>query len=152
MNNLAFMNSVVNIFIFISAILILSIFIQTIIILYSAAKKATIKLPIRFLAGLGTVFVSASIIIFLLYGFVAFAFRHKPEYIIEKDGKQMVAYVDSFLQVNVNYYDYVNPFVRGDQIKINEYYGKGGYDPFKLDKMPPVIRSTYYEKKRDKIF
>lgn len=144
MNNLAFTNFVVNIFIFFSAILVLSIFVQTIVILYNIAKKGTLKLPLRVISGIGTIIISVSIIVFLLYGFVAFSFTHKPEHIVEKNGKQMVACVDSFLQVNVNYYDYVNPFVRENRVKMSEYYGKGGYDPFKLDEMPPVIRSTYY--------
>ncbi len=57
----------------------------------------------------------------------------------------MVAYVNSFLEVNVNYYDYVNQFVRGNRLKINENYGNGGYDPFKQDEMPTVKRYIYYD-------
>lgn len=46
----------------------------------------------------------------------------------------MVACVNSFLQVRVAYYDYVNCFVRGNQVRISEDYGSGGYDPFEIDK------------------
>ncbi|MEG2788351.1 MAG: hypothetical protein RR942_11105 [Romboutsia sp.] len=57
----------------------------------------------------------------------------------------MVACVNSFLQVNVDYYDYVNKFVRGNKLKINEDYGNGGYDPFQSNQMPEVERYIYFD-------
>ena len=33
------------------------------------------------------------------------------------------------IKKNVNYYDYKNIFVAGNQKRIEEYYGKGGFDP-----------------------
>ncbi len=136
------MNTSVYIFIFIFAILIFPILGQIMNILYSIAKKRTIKLPIRIILGLVTV---TSVVFLFIYGFMVFAFTYEPEHIIEKDGKLMVAYVDSFLDVNVIYYDYINEFVRGNRVKIYENYGGGGYDPFVRDEMPKVKRYDYYD-------
>lgn len=61
---------------------------------------------------------------------LVFAFTYTPEHIIEKDGKKYVANVVAFLHVDVYYYDYINFFLKSSKIKIHEYYGKGGYDPF----------------------
>lgn len=73
-------------------------------------------------------------------------FTIQLEHIVEKNGEKMVAYVNSFLQVDVNYYDYKNAVVRGKQIRINEDYANGGYDPFEREKMPMVKRYIYYDK------
>lgn len=70
---------------------------------------------------------------------------YNPEHIIEKENKKMVACVKSFLQVRVAYYDYVNCFVRGNQVRISEDYGSGGYDPFEIDKMPSPQKYIYYD-------
>lgn len=146
-NNLAFMNTVVYTFIVISIVLFFSILIEVIKALYNTRKKKTLKLSMRIISGIGIAAVVVLIILLLIYGFVAFVFSHKPEYIVVKDDKKMVAYVNSFLQVEVNYYDYVNKFVRGRQLKINEDYGNGGYDPFKRDEMPSLERYIYFDSK-----
>lgn len=122
--NLAFMNNVVYIFVSIFAILIMLILIKS---------------------GIENVAVFISIIILFTFGSVVFTFTYQPEHIIEKDGKQMVAYVDSFLDVNIYYYDYINPVVRGSQLKIYENYGSGGYDPFNREEMPTVKQYIYYD-------
>jgi len=62
-----------------------------------------------------------------------------------KDGNQMVAYVNNFMEVKVEYYDYKNYFTRGTRLKIDEDYGSGGFDPFCCDKMPKVERYVYYD-------
>jgi hypothetical protein len=49
-------------------------------------------------------------------------FGYKPEHIVEK-------YVNGFLRTYVYYYDYKNFIVVGNQKRIEEYYGKGGFDP-----------------------
>ena len=136
------MNIIVCIFIFIFAILIFSILIQIINILYNIAKKRTLKLPIRIIVG---VVIVVSIIFLFLYGLMVFAVTYEPEHIIERDGKRMVAYVDSFFDVNVYIYDYINPFVRGKQLRIYENYGSGGYDPFNGGEMPTVKQYIYYD-------
>lgn len=144
-NNLAFTNPVIYTFASIFATLLLLILVEIIIILFNIARRRTIKLPIRIISGLGVFMTTISIVIFLVFGFLGFVFSYEPEHIVEKNGKKMVACVNSFLQVNVYYYDYINPFVRGRQLKISEDYGNGGYDPFKSDKMPNVRLYTYYD-------
>lgn len=69
-------------------------------------------------------------------------FSYSPEHVIEKNGKKYVAYVKSFTHVNVYYYDYINFFLVGNKVKIEEYYGRGGYDPF--DGEYDYKEPTYY--------
>lgn len=145
LNNFAFMNVVVYMFTFIVVVLSLSILSQIVVFLHNSVKKRTIELPIRIISGIGMAIAAVSGSILIIYGFTTFIFMHQPEYVLEKRGKRMVAYVSSFLEVNVNYYDYVNPFVRGNKLKLSEYYGKGGYDPFKEDEMPVIERCIYYD-------
>ncbi|WP_207716466.1 hypothetical protein [Clostridium beijerinckii] len=128
--NLAFMSNVVHIFVSIFAILIMLILIKS---------------------GIGNVAVFISVIILFIFGYLVFAFTYRPEHIVEKDGKQMVAYVDSFLDVHIYYYDYINPIVRGSQLKIYENYGSGGYDPFDREEMPVVKQYIYYDEKGKEI-
>lgn len=144
-NNLTFTNPVIYTFASIFTVLLLSILVQIVIILFNIARKKTIKLSIRIISGLGVFMTTFSIVIFLILGLFAFVFSYEPEHIVEKNGKKMVACVNSFLQVNVNYYDYVNPLVRGNKLKISEDYGNGGYDPFELDETPKAKWYTYYD-------
>ncbi len=75
------------------------------------------------------------------------AFSYMPEHIVRKDGKKYVAYVNGFLRTYVYYYDYKNIFVVGNQKRIEEDYGKGGFDPIK-DKFGnkyDVETTTYYD-------
>jgi len=132
-------------FISIFAILTFLILIRIIITLFNIAEKKTIKLRTRVISRIGAITFSIVISILLIFGFVALTFTHQPEHVVEKNGKLMVACVSSFLDVNVNYYDYVNIFVRGNRIKIYENYGSGGYDPFKEDVMPQVKKYIYYD-------
>lgn len=93
-----------------------------------------------------TIIISGIVlVIMLMYTAFAFAFSYNPEHIVEKDGKKMVAYVNSFLHVRVEYYDYLNSIVRRPQVKITEDYGRGGYDPFEKDEMPSIKHYTYYD-------
>ena len=59
-----------------------------------------------------------------------FAFTYKPMHIVEKDGIKCVAYVRAFLQVYVDYYEYKNPLIIGNEVLFTDYFGKGGFDPF----------------------
>lgn len=72
------------------------------------------------------------------------AFSYEPEHVIEKDNKKYVAYVESFLKVNVYYYDYINFFLVGNKVKIHEFYGNGGYDPFDGEHSDSEVKSYYY--------
>lgn len=145
LNNLAFMNRIIYLFTSIFTILIFLILVQLITVLYTIAREKIRKASIRLVSGIGATLVAFSIVFLMIFGFLAFAFLHQPEHIVEKDGKPMVAYVNSFMEVDVYYYDYVNSFVRGNIIKIGENYGNGGYDPFKKDEMPKVKRYIYYD-------
>lgn len=75
------------------------------------------------------------------------AFSYMPEHIVRKDGKNYVAYVNGFLRTYVSYYDYKNIFVVGSQKRIEEYYGKGGFDPIKnkFGNKYDVETTTYYD-------
>lgn len=127
-------------FIFTGIFIVLSflILIQIVIIIYTSVKSKILK---------GTIIITSIIgsIIFFLYSLLILAFMYNPEHIIEKENKKMVACVNSFLQVRVAYYDYVNYFVRGNQVRISEDYGSGGYDPFEIDKMPSPQKYIYYD-------
>lgn len=62
--------------------------------------------------------------------YIGLVFAYTPEHVVKKNGKKYVACVRSFLDVDVDYYDYINFFLVGKKIRISEYYGNGGYDPF----------------------
>lgn len=51
------------------------------------------------------------------------------------------------IKKNVNYYDYKNIFVVGNQKRIEEYYGKGGFDPIEnqYGYEYNVENTTYYD-------
>lgn len=67
---------------------------------------------------------------------LSLVFSYCPEHKAEKDGKPMLAVVNSFLRVRVTYYDYKNFLVLGTGPGILEDFGKGGYDPFKREPAP----------------
>lgn len=144
-NKLALTNLTLYSFIVILGILLLNFAVQIVIKLYSFTKIKSKGLKTRIAAGAGAFIGSFLIAVSILAAFFIYAFSYEPEHVVEKDGKRMVAYVNSFLQVNVYYFDYVNPFIRGSQIRISEDYGNGGYDPFEREEMPRVHRSIYYD-------
>lgn len=76
---------------------------------------------------------------------------HKPEHVIEKDNHKYVAYVNSFLDVEVEYYDYINALLEGNTLKIKEYYGKGGYDPFDGNHDNYIAERYYYYDEEGKV-
>ena len=53
------------------------------------------------------------------------------------------------IKKNVNYYDYKNIFVAGNQKRIEEYYGNGGFDPIenKYGYEYKLERTTCYDEK-----
>ena len=87
--------------------------------------------------------ISTSIIYF--FG----AFGYTPEHVVEKDGQKFVAYVSGFKRTYVNYQDYKNIFVVENQKRIEEYYGKGGFDTIenKYGYEYNVEKTTYYDEK-----
>lgn len=131
-----------------TCVLILLVFVmllQVIIFLFRTAKKKTAGLLLRIAAGLECAVITGSLIIALVFLPYCLAFGFKAEHFVTKDGRRMVAYVDSFMEVEVKYYDYQNYFVRKNRLKIEEDYGSGGYDPFNCDFTATVDRSTYYD-------
>ena len=144
--NMSFMHTVFYPFIAMVAVLSFLIICQIIKYLYDITKNIKFKSSIRIISGIGTAAISLLLGSLLLLSPVIFAFWHQPEHVVEKDGKKMVAYVNSFLQITVYYYDYINPLVRGKQLKIMVDGGNGGHDPYANGgKGPYVHRYEYYD-------
>lgn len=129
----------------------LIICIQMILFLFRQARQKQREMAIRFLSVIGIAVIVIVLAFASLSGFIHGVFGHHPEHVVEKDGKVLLARVDSFLQVEVRYYDHVNAFVRGSQIRIEEDYGNGGYDPFEREELPEVQRYTYYDEEGEMI-
>lgn len=55
------------------------------------------------------------------------------EHVVEKYGQKMVAYENSFLEVEVTYHEYKNIIVCGSPRLGREWYGNGVYAPFEPD-------------------
>ena len=126
-------------------VITLGISVQVIIFLFHRVRRQE-KPAIRILAVVGIAVIIVMVTIASLNVFIRSVFGHRPEHVIEKNGQIMLARVDSFLQVEVRYYDHVNLLVRGSWTRIHEDYGNGGYDPFTLDEMPEVRRYMYFDK------
>lgn len=58
------------------------------------------------------------------------SFATSPEHVVEQNGSKYVAHVVSWLGTDVYYYDYVNPLVSGDTVKMEQHLGEGAFDPF----------------------
>ncbi|MFR9241849.1 MAG: hypothetical protein ACLVKE_14180 [Clostridium baratii] len=151
LNNFVLLNWVNFVFASIFTILVFSILIQIIIFLHKIMRKSNDKTSTRILCKIGISLIVLSIGVYIFIGFILYAFFTDPEHIVEKDGKKMVASVDSFLQVRVEYYDYINPFIRGNKVSIYEDYGRGGYDPFDSNEKITPKRITYYNDNGDVI-
>ena len=125
----------------VSAIIIIGGFVAGIIQLVLKIKENVLR----------NVLIGIVIILLLLSTPAIFflgAFSYTPEHIVRKDGKNYVAYVNGFLRTYVSYYDYKNIFVVGNQKRIEEDYGKGGFDPIenKFGNKYDVEMTTYYDK------
>lgn len=124
----------------VSAIIIIGGFVAGIIQLVLKIKENVLR----------NVLIGIVIILLLLSTPAIFflgAFSYMPEHIVRKDGKKYVAYVNGFLRTYVYYYDYKNIFVVGNQKRIEEDYGKGGFDPIedKFGNKYDVETTTYYD-------
>ncbi len=64
----------------------------------------------------------------IFYPLVIFAVVGEEHVVERKEGKY-VAYVSGFLSTYVYYYEYKNFLICGETKRIEEYYGKGGFDP-----------------------
>lgn len=124
----------------VSAVIIIGGFVAGIIQLLLKIKEKVLR----------NVLIGIVIILLLLSTPAIFflgAFSYMPEHIVRKDGKKYVAYVNGFLRTYVYYYDYKNIFVVGNQKRIEEDYGKGGFDPIedKFGNKYDVETTTYYD-------
>ena len=72
-----------------------------------------------------------------------FAFAGE-EHVVRRDGAAYVAHVDAWMDTYVRYHRYVNPLVEGDAVLIEEYYGEGGFDPFRGEGEYQPSRTVYY--------
>lgn len=79
-----------------------------------------------------------------LTGLFVMGFSHGPEHIVTKYGIKMVASVHSFLDEQVEYYEYKNWFFYGQNLGY-EYYGSGGNDPLAQKPKPDPVRFTFYD-------
>lgn len=145
LNGLALRNVPTYIFYALISIITLIVIVVALHMLYQQVKKRENSKKRRLLSGIG---MALLITLTLLSSFVLFiigVFLHEPEHVIEKDGKTMVALVNSYLQVEVNYFDYENALVHSASRKRWEDYGNGGYDPFEREEMPKVKRYMAFD-------
>ena len=124
----------------VSAVIIIGGFVAGIIQLLLKIKEKILR---NVLIGIVIILLLLSTPIIFFLG----AFSYMPEHIVRKDGKKYVAYVNGFLRTYVYYYDYKNIFVVGNQKRIEEDYGKGGFDPIenKFGNKYDVEMTTYYD-------
>lgn len=125
---------------FVSAIVIIIGFVIGVIQLLLKIKRKFVKV----------ILISIFIILFLLSTPIIYffgVFGYTPEHVVERDGKKFVAYVRGFKMTYVDYYDYKNIFVVGNQKRIEEFYGKGGFDPIGNTNgyNYNVEKTTYYD-------
>lgn len=124
----------------VSAVIIIGGFVAGIIQLLLKIKEKVLR---NVLIGIVIILLLLSTPIIFFLG----AFSYMPEHIVEKDEKKYIAYVNGFLRTYVYYYDYKNIFVVGNQKRIEEYYGKGGFNPIenKFGNKYNVEITTYYD-------
>lgn len=98
--------------------------------------------------------IVACVLLFgVLISFVLFisAFIYMPEHVVEKDNKKYVAYVNSWLDTDVIYYDYINFFLMGNRKKIVEYYYDVGKDVLVDEEKKWIPASIIYYDENEKV-
>lgn len=77
--------------------------------------------------------------------FIAFL---PPEHVVEKDNKKYVAYVYSWLDTRVEYYEYINFLLVSKNMRIEDFYNDVGRDVLAKDAegLFTPSRTTYYNK------
>lgn len=73
----------------------------------------------------------ALMLVALISGMMTF----RPEHEVQENGVRMLARVNAFLDVYVDYYEYHGFLFYGKKLG-SEYYGGGGYDPFERQEKP----------------
>lgn len=79
-----------------------------------------------------------------IIGFVSL-FNYKPEHVTILDNKKYVAVVSSFINVDVDYYDYYGLLLMGTKVRVHGDFGKGGLDPFNNPNIADGVEYTYYD-------
>lgn len=79
-----------------------------------------------------------------LTGLFVMGVSHHPEHVVTKYGIQMVASVRSFLDEQVEYFEYKNWFFYGRNLGY-EYYGSGGNDPLAQKIKPDPVCFVFYD-------
>ncbi|MBP3254952.1 MAG: exo-alpha-sialidase [Clostridia bacterium] len=98
------------------------------------------------------IIVTTLLIVIIVAPIVAFFIAFQPpEHIVEKGNKKYVAYVYSWHHTRVDYYEYMNFFVRGITKRIEENYKNGGDVLDKEHKGLYMPNSTYYYNVEGKI-
>lgn len=125
-----------------SAILILIGIIASVIQMFLHSKtKDTRTCIIICSVSIFILFMILSPIILLFIAFIP------SEHVVERENKKYVAYVSSFLDTRVTYYDYVNFFLLGNTKRIEEFYNNIGIDILEenvKDSYEPTS-TTYYD-------
>lgn len=105
--------------------------------------KGKKKAGLRVIAGLISAALAAASVLLIFGSLFVSTFSYKPEHEVTKNGQNMIACVNSFLDVYVDYYEDKGPLFRGSEKLGEEWYGSGGYDPFTTDMEVAPKRSTF---------
>ncbi len=103
-------------------------------------KPTWLKAAVLVLAAAAVVFAAPRVGALLSFG-------RAPEYRLERDGKNYIAYVGAYMEkyTVVRYYDEVNFLVSGNRVVMEDYYGVGLFDPY-VQTDRELIRTTWYDK------
>lgn len=94
-------------------------------------------------------FVAAALAVFgiisVAYAVMSFMTVNRPEYVVEKNGMEMIAVVDNTAGVEVTYYEAKEGNFRGMDIIGKEYYGEGMFDPFETEEEEVAESGIFYD-------
>lgn len=85
------------------------------------------------------------VLIFSPFIFITAVFSYKPEHNVTLYGNKYVAVVNSFINVDVDYYNYYGPLLMGTKVKVHGYFGKGGYDPIVNPDISNEVEYIFYD-------
>lgn len=91
------------------------------------------------------VFIVSLFLLFLPFLSFAAVFSYRPQHIVILDNNKYVAVVNSYLYVDVDYYDYYGPLLMGTKVRVHGYFGKGGFNPFTNPNVAESVEYTYYD-------
>lgn len=84
-------------------------------------------------------------IVSVVYSAMSYMTVSRPEYVVEKDGAQMIATVSTSNGVEVYYYEAKEGNFRGVDIIGMEYYGEGTFDPFATEEEEVAESGIFYD-------